>query len=183
MTLLTLTPGPTVLLLPVTVSHHGRLISLPVALSTTQNTISNPAGVRLAWRISKKRKKRKKDSLNNGMIYGEKNRKNWPQSLSDQELTDRKRRPRKTFTQSPDQLRQHLSMPEFKENSKWAEQFVFSPCLAERTPVRGLLFDFPYVLEYFLLSRAVCGEGEDKRIKRALSRLMNTLNQSLLLYF
>lgn len=45
-TLLTLTPEPTVLLLPATVSHHGRLISLPVVLFTTQNTISNPAGVR-----------------------------------------------------------------------------------------------------------------------------------------
>lgn len=45
-TLLTLTPEPTVLLLPATVSHLGRLISLPVVLSTTQNTISNSAGVR-----------------------------------------------------------------------------------------------------------------------------------------
>lgn len=39
---------------------------------------------------------------------------------------------------------------------------MFSPCLAERTPVRGLLYDFPYVLEFFLLSRAVCGEGREK---------------------
>lgn len=54
-------------------------------------------------------------------------------------------------------------------SSEWAEQIVFSPCLAERTPVRGLLFDFPYVLEFFLLSRAVCGEGKtamfDERFK------------------
>lgn len=45
-TLLTLTSEPTVLLLPAAVSHHGRLIFLPVVLSTAQNTISNPAGVR-----------------------------------------------------------------------------------------------------------------------------------------
>lgn len=40
------TPEPTVLLLSGSVSHLGRLISLPVVLSNTQNTISSPAGVR-----------------------------------------------------------------------------------------------------------------------------------------
>lgn len=46
-TSLTLTPEPTVLLLPATVSHHGSLISLPVALCTTENTIKNTVGVRV----------------------------------------------------------------------------------------------------------------------------------------
>lgn len=54
-------------------------------------------------------------------------------------------------------------------SSEGAEQIVFSPCLAERTPVRGLLFDFPYVLEFFLLSRAFCEEEKpaafDERLK------------------
>lgn len=48
-TLLTLTPEPTVLRLPATVSHRGRLISLPVVLSSARNTISNPAGV---WAVA-----------------------------------------------------------------------------------------------------------------------------------
>lgn len=51
-TLLTLTPEPTVPRLPATVSHRGRLISLPVVLSSAQNTIRNPAG---AWALGKNR--------------------------------------------------------------------------------------------------------------------------------
>lgn len=56
------------LLLPATVSHLGRLISLPVVLSTTQNTISNPAGVRaVAPTIGIQ-----KELLNNAMRHGKK---------------------------------------------------------------------------------------------------------------
>lgn len=58
----------------------------------------------------------------------------------------------------------------FNEDLKWAQQFVFPPCLADSTPVRGQVFDLPYAPEFFLLSRAVCGRKNKVSLMNAQSR-------------
>lgn len=95
-------------------------------------------------------------------------KKNQLQSLSDQKLSDvfwNKRDGENVSCSFQIQCSGTFLCLSLKRIQSELKRLCFPPCLAERTPVRGLLFDFPYVLEFFLLSRAVCGEGEDTRIK------------------
>lgn len=145
--------------LPATVSHRGRLISLPVVLSSAQNTIRSPAG---AWALGEKQ-----ELLNNATRRGSKQRRE-PTCSTEGRIGGRliknySARCRTIFSpalpQFPDQRSRCVFVLEPENELKQTE---FSPCLAERTPVRGLLFDFPYALEFFLLSKAVCGEANTR---------------------